>query len=314
MSLKYQWDIIGHDKALMALEGDMGHGNVAHAYLFAGPDHVGKYSVAKRFAHLLQCENGFCGECHVCQEIEKGYHADTVEMADNGESVKIEQIRGVLDRLNMTRQGAYKVFLLDNIERMTLESANALLKTLEDPPDGVIFLLTTSRLKEIIPTILSRVRLLKMSRLTDNAMTQLLEKHFPLAEKEITDTVSSLALGRPGKALALLNDPQLYDQYRKMYGDIEMFLRQPDRVNQFLYIEELSASAKEEKSQRLIQEFLDIFQFVLRKELLLASRGERGIFPPEKLLRLLEQVRKTQELLKRNVNARLLLENMMLSL
>lgn len=313
MSLTYNWNIAGHDEVLQTLEADLASDHLSHAYLFAGPDNVGKYTVAKKLAHILQCAQNFCFECSTCQEIDKGYHADTLELLDDGSSVKIEQIRKVLERLNMTTQSPYKVFLLENIERMTIESSNALLKTLEDPPENVIFLLTTSRVKDILPTIVSRVRIAPFHRLDDETMATLIKKQHPMAEPDVVETVAALALGRPGKALSLLGDPEMYEQYRKMYADIEMFLQNPDRVNQFLYIEELTTNAKE-VGQQLIQEFLDIFQLVLRKQLLMDVRGEHGIFSRDKLLHLLDQVQKSQELLKRNVNSRLLLENMMLSL
>lgn len=313
MSLTYNWDIVGHDKVLRALEEDLSQKRVAHAYLFAGPDNVGKYTVARKMAHILQCGQDYCHTCNVCLEIEKGYHADTMELADNGESVKIEQVRQVLEKLHMTRQAPNKVLLLQNIERMTLESSNAILKTLEDPPEGVVFLLTTSRVKDVLPTILSRVRVATFARLTDESITELLRKQYPLAEEEVLETVRAIALGRPGKALALMGDPELFEQYRKMYADIEAFLHKPDRVNQFLYIEELVAAAKDD-GQQLLREFLDIFQLVVRGQLLMDVRGEHGIFSRDKLLRLLDQVQQSQELLRRNVNTRLLLENMMLSL
>lgn len=314
MSHIYTWDIAGHDKALRMLEEDIEKQNVSHAYLFAGPDNVGKFTAAKRMAHILQCENGFCRTCSTCREIDKGYHADTLEIRDDGDSVKIEQVRKVLERLNMTKQSPYKVFLLQNIERMTLEASNALLKTLEDPPNGVIFLLTSSRVRDVLPTIISRVRMAKFRRLDDAAMNNLLLRQYPLAEKNVIETVCAMALGRPGKALALLNDAELHRQYQKMYADIEQFLHHPNRTHQFLYIEELAADAKQEGNQRLIREFLDIFQLVLRRELLDGVRGQGGATPREKLLYLLEQARNAQELLKRNVNTRLMLENIMLSI
>lgn len=313
MSLTYNWDIVGHDKVLRALEDDLANKNLSHAYLLSGPDNVGKYTVARKLAHILQCEEGYCRTCSTCLEIDKGYHSDTLELVDDGSSVKIEQIRSVLERLNITKQSPYKLFLMDNIERMTLESANALLKTLEDPPEGVMFVLTTSRVKDVLPTIISRVRQASFHRLDDETMAELIQQQYPMVEPEVVETVSAISLGRPGKALSLLSDTEMYEQYRKMYADIEMFLRKPDRTNQFLYIEELTSNAKE-GGQELIREFLDIFQLVLRKQLLMDVRGDHGIFSRDKLLRLLEQAQEARELLKRNVNTRLLLENMMLSL
>ncbi len=313
MALTYNWDILGHDTSLQLLEDDLKRGQVSHAYLFSGPESVGKFAVAKRMAHILQCEGNFCRECHICNEIEKGYHRDTIEMADDGETVKIETVRKLMDRLSMSGQSPKKILLMQNIERMTLESSNALLKTLEDPTGETVFLLTTSNVKDVIQTILSRVRMVKFGRLADEVVVDLMRKMHPLIEEEMVEAVAEMALGRPGKALDLLGDRELFDRYRTMYEDVEQFLRVPDRTKQFLYIEELTKAAKED-GHSLLKEFLDVFQVVLRRELLVNAEGKRAILGRDKILQLLDKVMEAQYLLQRNVNARLLLENMMLTI
>ena len=313
MALTYNWDILGHDTSLQLLEDDLTRGQVSHAYLFAGPESVGKFAVAKRMAHILQCEGNFCGECHVCKEIEKGYHGDTIEMADDGDTVKIESVRKLMDRSNMSGQSPKKILLMQNIERMTLESSNALLKTLEDPTGDTVFLLTTSNVKDVIQTILSRVRMVKFGRLADEVVVDLMRKMHPLIEEDMVAAVAEMALGRPGKALDLLDDRELFERYRTMYEDVEQFLRAPDRTKQFLYIEELTKAAKED-GHSLLKEFLDVFQVVLRRELLVNAEGKRAILGRDKILQLLDKVMEAQYLLQRNINARLLLENMMLTI
>ena len=314
MALIYSWDLVGHDKVLGSIETDIRDGNLAHAYLFAGPDHIGKFSAAKVMAHILQCESDFCRECAVCKEIDKGYHSDTLEIPNDGESIKIEKIRELIEKVNITKQGKYKILLIQNIERMTVESSNALLKTLEDPPENVIFILTTNRVKEVLATILSRVRLFKFRRLANDDLETFVRRYYPLTDENMMETVCAFAMGRPGKALSLLQDADLYESYRKMYIDIEMFLKKPDRAVQFAYVGDLVTSAKEAKDDQLIREFLDIFQLVLRKEMMMNMDGESGILSLEKSVKLLEKAHEAQELLKRNINTRLLLENMMLAI
>jgi len=308
------WDIVGHDKVLSTLESDIDSKNLSHAYLFFGPDRIGKFSVAKRFSTILQCKNSGCGECSVCKEIFNGYHADTIEMVDNDESVKIEEIREVLRRLNITHESPYKIFLLQNIERLTLPAANSLLKTLEDPPNGVIFLLTTNSLKDVLPTILSRVRSFAFNRLTDETLEKMLVEKFPQSEARIVKSVIDLVGGSPGKAIAFFENQDTYKQYLEMYEKIEKLLKTPDIIEQFSHIEKLVAASKEDDNRKVIFDFFYLLETILRKELLLAAQLKRGIFSVEKLLRLLEQVSSSIRLLKGNINARLLLENMMLSL
>lgn len=314
MSSRFKWNLIGHDSVLSALNTDIESLNLSHANLFMGPEHVGKYNAAKKLAKYLQCSDGGCGTCHICNEIEKGLHADTIEVTDDGEKIKIEHIRAVIDKINMTRREKYKILLISNIERMTIESSNALLKTLEDPPEGVLFLMTTSRGKEILPTIISRVRIYKFANLSAEATADLVREKFSLADEKAIEMAAVLAGGKPGKALQLMDNADLFEAYRKMYEDAESLISSSDRVQQSAYAAELVALAKDEKGNRLVSDFLDIFQLVLRKNMVMNTTGEGGILTQEKVLELLEKVDKIREYSTRNVNTRMLLENLMFTL
>lgn len=317
--LKYNWGIIGHNKRLHQLESDLEHNNLAHAYLFGGPDKLGKFTVAKKLAHILQCPNNCCYDCPVCQEIARGYHSDTIEMKDNGESIKIEEIREILNKIYMSRRGPYKILLIENVERMTIEAANALLKTLEDPPEGVIFILTTSRVKEILATIISRVRLYSFSRMADQDLKNMLQDLYPLVEEDELNNLATFALGRPGVAIAFMQNRELYQSYKRMYNDICAFVKNPDRATQFIYINDLIKASKEEDATGMVRDFLDVLLAVARSELLGMANGQTeertgtdGVM--NKLIGLIKDTHRAQELLKRNVNTRLLLENLMLQL
>lgn len=191
---------------------------------------------------------------------------------------------------------------------MTLEASNALLKNLEDPVPGTIFILTTSNLKAVLPTIISRVRVIKFRQLTDDFMLEVVQKYYPSIDSEIVKSVCNLASGRPGKALRLLEDNEMCDMYKKMYRDIETFLSEPNLADQFTYIDDMVKESKEEGQHSLIKEFLHIFQLVLRKQLF----EDDAIISKEKAVLLLRYIQKMQQYLKFNVNTRLLLENMML--
>lgn len=197
---------------------------------------------------------------------------------------------------------------------MTLEAANALLKTLEDPPEGTVFLLTTSNLKDILPTVVSRVRMLKFRGLEDDDMKDLIARVHPSASKEMLDIVLTAAPGLPGRAIALLSNPEFFNRQQKMLGEIEGFLRKSDLTDRFLYVEELVFAAKEDEDKQIIFDFLNVFELAVRRELLVNIRGERATLPREKLLKLLELTREARVLMRSNVNTRLLLENMMLAI
>jgi len=312
----YGWDILGHDRIIAELEKEIASGNVSHAYLFAGPDQVGKFSVARTMAHILQCEGRYCHDCHVCREIDRGCHADTIEIIDNGDSIKIEEIRDIIARLHMSGGSPYKILLIQNIERMPVEAANAMLKTLEDPPEGVLFLLTTDRVKDILPTIISRVRVYNFQKIPERKILELLQSLYPLADTDLLTRTASYAMGRPGRAVNYMREPLLLEQARKMYNDISLFVKKPDRVNEFVYVAELVKTAQEAQSDRPIKDFLDTFAAVLRQKLLEGADGsdEADSAAQKRLAAMIREIMLARDLLKRNVNTRLLLENLMLHL
>lgn len=309
MDLTLPWKMVGHEKQLLQLEHDLASGNLAHAYLLAGPSQIGKFAIAKKLAMMLQCEHGFCRECSTCLHLEKGYHADTIEFADDGNSLKIEQIRGLLGRLATTTQSRYKVVLMQDIERMTAESMNALLKTLEDPPSQVIFLLTTSNLKALLPTLLSRVRMLKFKNLSEESLRLFLHQQYPhIAADEVNMTLV-LALGKPGKALMLMEQPELFGHYRTLYDRLGELFQKTDRMEQFATIAELS------NDDGSLENFLNVFMAMTRQDLLKLTTGNPvnadAILHRIRTVKMLEEIR---EMLGRNVNMKLALENLMLTL
>lgn len=327
-------DIAGNAARLAELERDIRAGNLAHAYLFSGPANIGKFTVAKKMAQALQCTatprvssstpgggaepastpGEACGECTSCSEMERGIHSDTIEAGDNGESIKIKEIREVIDKVNMSRQSNYKLVLIENIERMGTEAANALLKTLEDPPAGVIFLLTTAHLKEILPTIISRVRHLKFNELNKEELTGFIRNVFPLEESEIVEAAVDFAQGKAGKALDFMRNPKAMEALKESGEKLKQFLHKPDLVEQFAYVNDLIKAAKDEEDKSQIVNFLESFMAILRGEMNAAVRGAGNPILVRRAARAVKEAQKARALLKNNINTKLLLENLMLSL
>ncbi len=309
MDLHYEWKIIGHKKQLSELELDLAQNNLAHAYLLAGPKQIGKFAIAKTIGKILQCENNFCHLCQTCQHIEKGYHADTIEFFDDGNSLKIEQIRELLVRLNTTTQSRYKIVLIQNIERLTTEASNALLKTLEDPPPNVVFLLTTSNLKALLATIISRVRLLKFRNLHKDELVDFLKLRYPEKSGQELETLLALSLGKPGKAIQLLENEEMFQSYKNMYEEMILLLNRDDLVERFLYVATMT------KDDQRIEDFFQIFLAVVRQELLnISAQSKLDEKLAQKRIKLISDLQKTYDLLQKNINARLALENLMLAL
>ncbi len=164
-------NIKGQDNAIVRLKTSLENNHVASAYLFSGPEGVGKRLAALNFAKALNClENGFdaCGSCISCVKIEKGSHPD-LHVVDNGafENIKIEDIR-VLQREIALRpyEGRRKIFLINNAHNFNSDSANAFLKTLEEPPGSSVIILITDKPRLLFRTIISRCQVVKFSELS----------------------------------------------------------------------------------------------------------------------------------------------------
>ncbi len=174
-------DIVGHEFAKRLLQAHLAEGTVAGAYLFAGPDGVGKRRLALEMAKALNCdaESGArpCDACPACRQIGRGAHPDVHLLIPGGasEQIRIDEIRHLLGRLALRPFNArVQAAVIDGAERLTEEAANSLLKGLEEPSARARFFLTTARLSDCLPTIVSRCQLLRCRPLSVDAVARLL--------------------------------------------------------------------------------------------------------------------------------------------
>ena len=174
----YKWDIIGHNKQLEQLEKEIAKNNISHAYLFSGPKDVGSFRIVRMFANILQCPNNFCRTCKDCKLMQKDSHPDVIVLRDNGETIKIDDVRNLIHKTNLTCQGRYRIVLIENIERMPIEAQNSFLKTLEEPPGKTIFIMTSVQVNQVLPTIKSRVRRYFLFNVEDSLLKNSLREQF----------------------------------------------------------------------------------------------------------------------------------------
>ena len=180
-------EIIGQEHIVQTLTNALSSGMISHAYLFSGPRGTGKTTIARLFAKAVNCqnrkENEFepCNKCSSCQEINEGRSIDLTEI-DAASHRGIDEIRELKDGIRFVpTKSKYKVFIIDESHQLTKEAANALLKTLEEPPAHAIFILATTEPHKMIPTIISRCQHFDFWKLT---MPQLIERLGILAKKE----------------------------------------------------------------------------------------------------------------------------------
>lgn len=162
-------DVVAQEYITHTLKNSIQSGKLAHAYLFVGPRGVGKTSCARILAKCLNCKDAPtikpCGECSACREISEGRSLDVIEI-DGASNRGIDEIRTLRENVKFTPVlGKYKIYIIDEVHMLTQEAFNALLKTLEEPPEHVKFIFATTRPDKILPTILSRCQRFEFSRI-----------------------------------------------------------------------------------------------------------------------------------------------------
>ncbi|EGR1890578.1 DNA polymerase III subunit gamma/tau [Vibrio vulnificus] len=229
-------EVVGQGHVLTALENALEHNRLHHAYLFSGTRGVGKTSIGRLFAKALNCETGItsapCGECDTCREIEEGRFVDLLEI-DAASRTKVEDTRELLDNVQYKpARGRFKVYLIDEVHMLSRHSFNALLKTLEEPPEYVKFLLATTDPQKLPVTILSRCLQFHLKPITVDAIHQQLD--FILAKEGVTAQARALgmiahaadgsmrdALSLTDQAIALGNGQIETDLVSHMLGTID---------------------------------------------------------------------------------------------
>ncbi len=195
-------EIVGHTRVVTLLSNAIARETLPPAILFAGPAGVGKRRTAMAVAQALNCSADACGTCSVCVRIARGAHPDVlvVEPGDSG-SIKIEQIRDVVDRSNYRPfEGRRRAVIVDRADAMGEDAQNALLKTLEEPPSATIFILVTSAPDTLLPTVLSRCSRMRFGALSADEVSRVLVRDHEYDEKDARAAAAD-ADGSVGRAL-----------------------------------------------------------------------------------------------------------------
>ena len=287
-----------------------GNQRLAHAYLLVGPQDSGKTQTALSVAQLVNCEGETlkpCGECSACRKIASGNHPDVhVTGNDDMDSIKIEDIRFLLSRAQlMAYEAKTKVFIIRNIELMTLEAANALLKTLEEPAANTLMILTTSVLEANLDTIKSRCHIVKFFPSSVNRIAHVLMKEgIKTQDAHFLAVYSEGCLGKTRKLIK----QEIISRRRKVLD--EMLLNR----NNDGFLKELSADPREttQALRLLLSFFRDVLLFksgISKTELVhqdcvneMEKFAGRGL---EDLALILRQIVQTKELVDEKLNVKM---------
>ncbi|MFL5656497.1 MAG: DNA polymerase III subunit delta' [Ktedonobacteraceae bacterium] len=327
------WNIVGHEHSIDRLRRTLAARQVRHAYLFTGPEHIGKSLLAHRFAQTLLCTGGAdprvapldpCNTCLSCRKVAHGNHPDLhiISRAPDKQFILIEQVRALQsDSARKTLEGRRNVFIIQGAHEMNMPAANCLLKTLEEPEPDVVLLLTVPDPGLLLPTILSRVQQVSMHLLTSLQIKTALEQRWEVESEEAT-LIAALAAGRMGWAVQAVEDEDLLTE-RKAQLEALAKLPMVSKVQRFEIAQRISSDT--DKARTVLElwllwwrdmvlaanKCLDLTVNVDMRNILKQQAAKVGTTEAERMVR---AILGTMEALDQNVNARTALEVLMLDL
>lgn len=289
-------DVVGQEHIVKTLQNALTSDRVSHAYLFCGPRGTGKTTVAKLLAKAVNCladEARPCGRCEVCLAIQNGTFPDVIEL-DAASNNGVDEIRGLIEKVKYAPlEGRFKVYIIDEVHMLSTSAFNALLKTLEEPPAHVIFILATTEAHKVLPTIISRCQRFDFKRVDQHDLAVYLEKICERegiqAEAGVADLISSLSDGGVRDSLTLLEQCLAYasdavklaDVY-EIYGvttpqqryDLFTAIESKDRAQAFHITQQLSE--KNVDFKRMINDFVEL----LKNAIVYSYSNNENFVPP----------------------------------
>lgn len=319
-------DILGHEGIKEHLQNAIDTGKVSHAYIMTGEAGMGRKSLAHAFAMSLLCEKGGsepCMKCHACKQVLTNNHPDFIHVThEKPGSIGVDDIREQIQDTILIRpySSLYKIYIIDEAEKMTVQAQNALLKTIEEPPSYAVILLLTTNQDVFLPTILSRCVQLKLKPLRDSVVRDYLIETLKVPEQQ-ADVYAAFARGNLGRAIHLATSEEFQTMYKKMLA-LMVHLKNMDVAELLEYIKKLLEDDMD------INECLDFMQLWYRDILMYKVTRDMNllIFKNEYnsinemsqkcgydgFEKILQAIDKAKQRLDANVNRDLVLELMLL--
>jgi DNA polymerase-3 subunit delta' len=332
---------IGQKRIIDLLQQGLKNQTLTHAYLFVGPEHIGKMTLALELAMALNCTGTAppCYECPSCKKIESGNHTDVqiVRLTQSGEEseetagaesikISIEQIKDIQHSAALPPfEGKKRVYIIEGAEQLSIEAANRLLKTLEEPPDNVTFILITINEKLLLPTVVSRCQRLEFQPMPIEEETAALTQKLGL-ETQRARLLAALSRGCPGWAVGAAADEHVLEERNFQLNRIFSIIK-ADAEERFTYAAQLAAGFSQ--NRKSVYDILDMWEDYWRDMLLVKTGCSHLIINIDKkdeitkiaggfsLMKIRNYIKSLQAAtlqLKQNVNSRLALEVLMLDL
>ncbi len=320
-------DVVGQEQIVEHLKAAVKMKKVSHAYILQGERSSGKEFIAKVFAMALQCEKQGgdpCGQCRSCKQAAGGNHPDIIRVShEKPNTIGVEDIRKVTGDIAIKPYSSdKKIYIINEAEKMTVQAQNALLKTLEEPPEYAVILLLTTNVEALLPTIQSRCVLLTMKPVRDDAVKKFLMENLMIPEYK-ADVCVAFARGNVGKAKALASSEE-FDNIKSDAVTLLKYIRDME-------INEIVAAIKKIAEYKFdINDYLDILSVWYRDVLLFKATNDVNhlIFKDETqyikktadrsayegIEEILDALEKAKSRLKANVNFDLTMELLLLTI
>ena len=322
-------DIVGQEQLREHLENAVRAGKVSHAYIINGERNAGKEFIAKTFAMALQCENRQdvepCGECHSCKQALSGNHPDIIFIThEKPGTIGVDDIRRQIntDVAIKPYSGPKKIYIVSEGEKMTVQAQNALLKTLEEPPEYAVILILTDNVNTLLPTILSRCVVLNMKPVRDAQIKEYLMENMGIPDYK-ADICVAFARGNVGKARLLANSEE-FDKVKeeaitllKYIGEMELheIVAAIKKINEYKfdvndYMDILSIWYRD---VLLFKATHDVNHLIFREEIQSIRKvADKSTY--EGIERIIDALEKSKQRLNANVNFELTMELLLLTI
>ena len=321
-------DIVGQEQIKEHLENAINMNKVSHAYIINGERNAGKEFIAKTFAMALQCENRQeyepCQECHSCSQAKSGNHPDIIFIThEKPGTIGVEDIRGQINGTVAIKpySSRRKVYIINDGEKMTVQAQNALLKTLEEPPEYAVILILTTNMETLLPTILSRCVVLNMKPVRNDQIKKFLMENMEIPDYK-ADICVAFARGNLGKA-RLLAKSEEFDKVKEEAITLLKYIGEME-------LNEVAAIKKINEFKFDVNDYLDILSIWYRDVLLFKATHDANnlIFREEiqyirkvadkstyeGIERIIDALEKSKQRLNANVNFDLTIELLLLTI
>ena len=316
-------DVIGQSALLKDLRGLVDSGRGVHSYIFHGPKGGGKRTISSFFAKMILCreKDKPCGYCKSCRQFDSGNHPDVIKIKDNNKGIRIEAIREMREEIGIKPfQGEIKVYIIEDGDTMNPYAQNALLKTLEEPPEHSVIIILAENVATLLPTIVSRCQRIRVPRLTIAEMATLIKKEIGSTEEE-AQVFAGLSQGLPGRGLELARSKEYKQMRQDTLGILERLSRSSlsesiSCVDYFMdnrdNIVNILDNIEQWLRDLMVFKYSNGGELILNKDKLTQIHGLSQVFTTQAVQYIIDSIEDSKRKLKAHANFQLTIENLLI--